>query len=262
MEVSSAVKVPKQVTAGTKSAKRGESGTLRVWFALIAPATFGAIVYAAAEDSWSILALSAIVSACAFSGGAFLGFLFGIPVYFAKAGSGDGADKPSYQPNTNLTQVSDWLTKIIIGVGLVQFTQLAGTIGRLGDSLSSGFGGEPTGKPYGIALVVGYALIGFLTSYLYTRLRLQWAFAQADRGAFEEILEDRDKADDRALSLTDQQLDPTKPQPLPDELAAAIAQASPVAKGQILAKAQEKSAAAGNRADAIVGAIEERHAEE
>ncbi len=243
--------------------KKGESGTLRVWIALVAPATFGAIVYAAAKHSWSILALSAIVSACAFSGGALLGFLFGIPQYFARSG-GPSADpaKASYQPNTNLTQVSDWLTKIIIGVGLVQFSQLAKAIGRLGDSLSSSFGGEPMGKPYGIAIVVGYFLIGFLASYLYTRLRLQWAFAQADRGAFDELIDDRNKADEKALQLTDQQLDAGSEGPPPKELAEALANASPVAQDQALSKAREIEESDRARAQVVIKALKGHEAEE
>jgi hypothetical protein len=236
--------------------KKGEPGTFRVWIALVAPATFGAVVYAAAQHSWSILAMSALVSACAFSGGALLGFLFGIPQYFARLG-GSSADpaKASYQPNTNLTQVSDWLTKIIIGVGLVQFSQLAKSIGKLGASLSSSFGGEPMGKPYGIAVVVGYFLIGFLISYLYTRLRLQWAFAQADRGAFEELIDDRNKADEEALSLTDQQLDSSSEGPPPKELAEALAQASPVAQDQALNKARDKEESDPERAQVVIDAL-------
>lgn len=244
---------PDQAKSDRKT-KKGESGTFRVWIALVAPATFGAIVYAAAEHSWSILAVSAIVSACAFSGGALLGFLFGIPQYFARPTDPDSS-KASYQPNTNLTQVSDWLTKIIIGVGLVQFGQLAQTIGRLGDSLEASFGGEPAGKPYGIALVVGYFLIGFLTSYLYTRLRLQWAFAQADRGAFDELIDDLKKADERALSLTDQQLDATTTGPPPDELAEALSNASPVAQDQALSKAREMEASDRERAQVVIDAL-------
>lgn len=238
-----------------KKAGKGESGSFRVWVALIVPATFGVVVYAAATGSWSILALSALVSACAFSGGALLGFLFGIPQYFARAGGADAnAGKASYQPNTNLTQVSDWLTKIIIGVGLVQFSQLANSIGKLGDSLSPSLGGEPAGKPYGIALVVGYFVIGFLVGYLYTRLRLQWAFAQADRGAFEEILEDRYKADDRALSLTDQQLNAEAEAPPVAELEEALSEASPVAQAQALSKARTQKDS--KRAQVVIKAIE------
>lgn len=174
-----------------------------------------------------------------------LGFLFGIPQYLAGTPvGGDAPKKASYQPNTNLTQVSDWLTKIIIGVGLVQFSQLAKTIGKLGDSLSSSLGGSPTGKPYGIALVVGYFVIGFLVSYLYTRLRLQWAFAQADRGAFEEIIEDRDNADKKLLRLSTQQLDPNRGEPPRQELAEAFQNASAVARDQVVSKALEAKALA------------------
>jgi hypothetical protein len=125
--------------------------------------------------------VAGIVGACAFAVGALLGFLFGIPHYTAKGAETAPTDKASYQPNTNLTQVSDWLTKIIIGVGLVQFGQLTHMLGDLGNSLEQSLGGDPSGKSFGIAVVVGFFVVGFLCSYLYTRLRLQWAFAQADR---------------------------------------------------------------------------------
>src|ERR1700722_6098344 len=43
--------------------------------------------------------------------GYFPGFLFGIPKYNAAQQNND-----SLTPNTNLTDISDWLTKIIIGL--------------------------------------------------------------------------------------------------------------------------------------------------
>ena len=76
----------------------------------------------------------AAAGASAFVGG-LLGFLFGIPRALqgdhpdgprAADGSGrDGLPAASYRANTNLEQISDWLTKILVGVGLVQIGEIA-----------------------------------------------------------------------------------------------------------------------------------------
>ena len=114
---------PERSAVATESPReKGQSGTMRIYFALTAPAAMSIALYAAAEGSWSIFALATLIGACAFALGALLGFLFGIPQYFAGADTPSERSRATYQPNTNLTQVSDWLTKIIIGVGLVRGT--------------------------------------------------------------------------------------------------------------------------------------------
>jgi hypothetical protein len=231
------------------------------------------IIYTGAENwDWSILGVAGIVGICAFAVGALLGFLFGIPQYLARGAAAAPADKASYQPNTNLTQVSDWLTKIIIGVGLVQFGQLTHTIGDLGDSLEPSLGGSPNGKAFGIAVVVGFFVIGFLCSYLYTRLRLQWAFAQADRGAFEGTVEailaenqaEKEKKEEQALSLAKQQMDPAAAEPSRDELREALSETSPAAKAQLLTEAQTAAKApeeaASKRAQVVIDTIKDSSA--
>jgi len=235
-----------QSADSSKRGGRGQPGTLVVLLALAGPALIGLLAYAIAEGSWSIFALATLVASCSFALGALLGFLFGLPQYFAKDAAADSADKASYQPNTNLTQVSDWLTKIIIGVGLVEFGELTETLGEMGDSLESSFGGEPIGKPFAIALVVGFFVIGFLVSYLYTRLRLQWAIAAADRGAFEDVVaekvQEQSEADAKFLKLASKQLDPAAQQPSQDQLQKAAADASPLAKEQVKIQARGEMA--------------------
>lgn len=175
-------------------AKPGGKGELTdavgVALALAGPGLLAIVVYAFLD---AVFGVAILIATCAFAVGASLGFLFGIPQYLARQNQETG-DKPSYQPNTNLTQVSDWLTKILIGVGLVEFGQLTESLGNLGEDLAPTLMSEsatvgaidPAGRAFAIALVVGFFVIGFLVGYLYTRLRLQSAFTQADRGAFEE----------------------------------------------------------------------------
>ena len=52
-----------------------------------------------------------------------MGFLFGVPwatQQITREREGTIRGQHSYLPNTNLEQISDWLTKIIVGVGLVE----------------------------------------------------------------------------------------------------------------------------------------------
>lgn len=76
--------------------------------------------------------------ACLIAGG-FVGFLFGIPRILQSdtaaaprpvsqpGESGTAFETPvasNYRPNTNLDQISDWLTKIIVGLGLVNLQKV------------------------------------------------------------------------------------------------------------------------------------------
>src|SRR5262245_41130372 len=82
------------------------------------------------------LALSVAVIAASSALGSLLGFLFGIPRSLQRLGPPPPGIKPgeegsseatrplasvrAFASNTSLEEISDWLTKIIIGVGLVQ----------------------------------------------------------------------------------------------------------------------------------------------
>lgn len=78
---------------------------------------------------WGAYATADLIASASFLAGGLVGFLFGIPR--AVQGSTAPSGATQYQANTNLEQVSDWLTKIIVGVGLVQ-------IGRVIPGLTAG----------------------------------------------------------------------------------------------------------------------------
>lgn len=137
-------------------------------------------MYAWAE--WSTLAVAALVAGGAFLVGGLLGFLFGIPRSLAgPEAAEERATTGGYRPNTNLEQISDWLTKILVGVGLVQFTTFAQHAGDLVTFLGPALGGDPLGESFAGATLVVYSVSGFLAFYLVTRLYLGRAFASADR---------------------------------------------------------------------------------
>ena len=47
-------------------------------------------------------------------------------------GAGVLGDQPSYLPNTNLETISDWLTKVIVGVGLVEIREVIAWVSEVG----------------------------------------------------------------------------------------------------------------------------------
>jgi CheY-like chemotaxis protein len=138
------------------------------------------VVYAWSD--WDVLAVAALVAGGAFVAGGLLGFLFGIPRSLARP-EGEDEAAGTYSPNTNLEQISDWLTKILVGVGLVQFTTLAGHARELVEFLGPALGGDPLGETFAAAILVVFGVSGFLTFYLVTRIYLPRAFAAGDRRA-------------------------------------------------------------------------------
>jgi hypothetical protein len=70
-------------------------------------------------------------------------------------------------------EVSDWLTKIIVGVGLVQIGRLEPALSRLAANLKAPLGAQPSSAAFGVALVIANVLLGFLFFYLWARSLLQ-----------------------------------------------------------------------------------------
>lgn len=125
-------------------------------------------------------------AACAF--GFAVGFLFGIPRVLqrdtpAANGAAGGYDQ---RVNTNLEQISDWLTKIIVGLGLVQLQQIPGFLKRVSywaaGSLPLQSNAQlPQVASFATAFLVYFVIVGFLAGYLLTRLYLAGAFRRADQ---------------------------------------------------------------------------------
>jgi len=137
-----------------------------------------------AWGDWDILAVAMLVAAGAFLAGGLFGFLFGIPRSLSTPqGAEDDSSSGAPRPNTNLEQISDWLTKILVGVGLVQFTTLAEHAGELVEFLGPPLGDDPLGESFAAATLVVFGISGFLAFYLVTRIYLPLAFAYTDRRA-------------------------------------------------------------------------------
>lgn len=120
------------------------------------------LIYAVASQSWRIFGYGTAVSAAAMIIGGLVGFIFGVP----RSASGDQpvGTTERYQDNSNLEQISDWLTKILVGVGLVQLSRAPNGLARLAEAMKPGFGGTASGAGFGLALVLFYAGTGFSIS--------------------------------------------------------------------------------------------------
>lgn len=122
------------------------------------------------------------------SAGTLTGFLFAVPRAGADTGDsgGDGKeDKPvgrlALTANTNLEQISDWLTKIIVGVGLVEAKSLAGKF-RVLTKIMADHNCGVSCEPLAFAILITFSTTGFLLGYLFTRLYLSPVIGLADRG--------------------------------------------------------------------------------
>jgi hypothetical protein len=195
------------------------------------------------DDWWEWVETSslAIVIAAAFAcSGGLLGFLFGVPralgrdsetvVTEAPATSGSStpatslsatdtapAQRALYRSNTNLEEISDWLTKILVGVGLTQIATFPRRLRDLGEYLAPAFGARTGSEQFAVVLVIAYTVLGFLFSYLWTRMFLKRALEAADTVGVARIAEraalvvqqDRDELNRRAIELVTQQLEPS-----------------------------------------------------
>lgn len=97
--------------------------------------------------------------ACASVGGLF-GFLFGIPRIPGKTARGT---------NTNLEQISDWLTKILIGAALVQLSEIKALIASLASTVATSLSRTSASYAMAVALIAYFTVVGFVIAYLVTR---------------------------------------------------------------------------------------------
>lgn len=133
------------------------------------------ILYGWSVSSTTLLLIELLVGVASMSVGCFLGFLFGIPrtIISSETGAGNEATTQtmSYRPNTNLEEISDWLTKILIGVGLVELGQLRETLVSISRAVATSVAGAPSGAEVATQIVVvTFLVFGFIVGFLWTRI--------------------------------------------------------------------------------------------
>jgi len=126
---------------------------------------------------------------CIASGG-ITGFLFGVPrvvpLDLESAGTTSGtvinSNNARLSVNTNIEQISDWLTKIIVGLGLVNLGKIPGYLDRTANSLALALGPAYGKGPhaFALALIIYFSIVGFISGYLLTRLYISRLIVSAD----------------------------------------------------------------------------------
>ena len=114
-----------------------------------------------------------LISGACFSAGALTGFLFAIPKLLQNTSllpDNIQNNETVILHNDNLVQISDWLTKIIVGVGLTQLYNIPGFIKKIGLELGPSFGSLEIGRNIAIGTILYFAIVGFLAAYIWTRL--------------------------------------------------------------------------------------------
>jgi uncharacterized membrane protein len=103
--------------------------------------------------------------------GGLLGFLFAVP-----RASTQTQTRDILQPNRNIEVISDWLTKIIVGLGLVHFMQIGEFLNDRSLALSKVLS---VNENFVLALIIYFLIAGFLEGYVLTRIFLQSQFVDA-----------------------------------------------------------------------------------
>ena len=136
---------------GDRWSRYGWAYSLAIWLAI------GGIlvVYSQGEDRNPGTLM--LVAYAAFSVSALFGFLFGMK-------SPGAGEKP-----THMQQVADWLTKLLLGAGLVELKAIWTQIEQLSAALGAGIDAG-TGKFVVLAALGGAGAIGLLSGYLWSQL--------------------------------------------------------------------------------------------
>lgn len=154
-----------------------------------------------------VLAILGVVALASFCVGGVFGFLFGIP----KSSSGQGRTGENtakdelegrrwFRSNTNLEEMSDWLTKIIVGMGLVQIKELVAQFSVIASAIATELGPLPSASVMAGGTILGSLVLGFFAIYLMTRLYLAAAFSRAEEGLIQLAQQSLIKLDLTSLS--------------------------------------------------------------
>jgi hypothetical protein len=197
-----------------------------------------------------------LAGASALVGGT-LGFLFGIPRTLQQDGertstepnrpvSASATGHIDYRANTNLEQISDWLTKILVGVGLTQINEIRGGLVSLSAFAAQGLGPAAQGQVFALALLLYSTVLGFFFGYLWTRLFLVGALRIADEASIGLLVAKIERASERA-EATENKIDELKQQTERDALALNLAyrQLNPIPDSLPITQAELEAAISG-----------------
>jgi uncharacterized membrane protein len=127
---------------------------------------------------------SAMAAGAALISGSFIGFLFAVPRAQPELSEGSTRERRTRRSlliNTNLEQISDWLTKTIVGVALVEFSNILPALNRIVVALAAVFGSGPEASVMAAAILIFFPLMGFFAGYVATRTMITFMFEEFSR---------------------------------------------------------------------------------
>lgn len=111
-------------------------------------------------DAWAVALLWA--AACLAIGGT-CGLLFGVPRSKAKTDSSGSSP---------IEQIADWLTKIIVGLGLTNLSKIPGKLELWAGYVAGGIG-KDVNHAAALGMLLYFVVLGFVGGYLLTNLFLE-----------------------------------------------------------------------------------------
>ncbi len=167
------------------------------------------------DNFLSVASLGVLVAGASLVLGGLVGFLFGIPRVpeYERTQPRDQSASPNesreqtpdFRANTNLEQISDWLTKILVGVGLTQISGIPQALDGAANAIQAGLGNSPASHVFSLAILVYFIICGFLIGYLWTRLFLPGALTRAEVSKIME--KERRKTEEKAIYNVSQAID-------------------------------------------------------
>ncbi len=156
---------------------------------------------------WQKAAVASLWALAAFVTGALVGLLFGVQRVRQPRPDQSDSKKPSQtEINNNLVEVSDWLTKIIVGVGLVELSSWPEKLHRAAQPLANCLGGD-CGLAAAVGILVFFSVIGFLIGFVDYRTFLAILIRESDDQVssrdVEEIKESIARANDVIVETKD-----------------------------------------------------------
>jgi hypothetical protein len=128
-----------------------------------------------------VLALGLLLAGASGVLGWLFGLIFGVPRTPKAPGNGTGA--PALGVNTNLEDISDWLTKTLVGVGLTQLTGVPKFLGDIAFQANRyGFQWGDYGQLLALGIIIYFLPGGFWLGYVGTRTFLTNLFDQFASG--------------------------------------------------------------------------------
>lgn len=108
-----------------------------------------------------VISVAFLVAYGSFSLSGVLGFMFGIP------GRNDSVKNP-----TNLELIADWLTKLLLGAGLIELKTIASKLDEFASILGPEFGAT-LGSYFVLLIIISFSILGLLSGYLWSQLHFK-----------------------------------------------------------------------------------------